>query len=59
MTQDEQTILMFRGLIASLSEQQQKNIRECEKVMRKMLADYPEEAIFALGLIGAELQLSI
>ncbi|TDB43340.1 hypothetical protein [Photorhabdus luminescens] len=59
MTQDEQTILMFRGLIASLSEQQQENIRECEKVMRRMLADYPEEAIFALGLIGAELQLSI
>ncbi|OWO82437.1 hypothetical protein B5C26_08580 [Photorhabdus luminescens] len=59
MTQDEQTILMFRGLIASLSEQQQENIRECEKAIRKMLADYPEEAIFAIGLIGAELQLSI
>ncbi|TDB48242.1 MULTISPECIES: hypothetical protein [Photorhabdus] len=59
MTRDEQTILMFRGLIASLSEQQQENIRECEKVIRKMLVDYPEEAILAIGLIGAELQLSI
>ncbi|MCT8345514.1 hypothetical protein LG003_22455 [Photorhabdus kleinii] len=59
MTQDEQTILMFRGLIASLSEQQQENVSTCEKVIRKMLVDYPEEAILAIGLIGAELQLSM
>ncbi|WP_445494035.1 hypothetical protein [Photorhabdus sp. SF281] len=59
MTTDEQTILMFRGLIASLPEQQQENCRACEKVMHKMLADYPDgEALLAIGLIGVELQIS-
>ncbi|KER01563.1 hypothetical protein LGZ99_24035 [Photorhabdus temperata] len=57
MTQDEQTILMFKGVIASLPEQQQENVSICKKVIRKMLADYPNgEAHLAIGLFCAELQ---
>ncbi|MGP9417383.1 hypothetical protein ACT3RT_00100 [Ewingella sp. AOP9-I1-14] len=57
MTQDQQTILMFKGLIASLPEQQQVKVKEAEKKIREILRDYPEgEATVAFGLIGAELQ---
>lgn len=57
MTQDQQTILMFKGLIASLPEESQLNVRQAEKVIRQLLTDYPDgEATIALGLVGAELQ---
>lgn len=57
MTQDQQTILMFKGLIASLPEESQAKVQEALKVLRQLMADYPEgEATVALGLIGAELQ---
>lgn len=58
MTQDQQTILMFKGLIASLSEESQVKVREAEKRLREVLADYPTgEAMVAFGLIGAEAQM--
>lgn len=58
MTQDQQTILMFKGLIASLPEESQVKVREAEKRLREVLADYPTgEAMVAFGLIGAEAQM--
>ncbi|WP_010245179.1 hypothetical protein [Pantoea agglomerans] len=57
MTQDQQTILMFKGLIASLPEESQAKVKQAEKVIRQLLTDYPDgEATVALGLVGAELQ---
>ncbi len=58
MTEDEQTLLMFKGLTASLNEQQQANLDHCLKVIRQLMDDYPEgEALIALGYIGAEQQM--
>lgn len=57
MTQDQQTILMFKGLIASLPEESQAKVKQAEKAIRQILTDYPDgEAIIAMGLVGAELQ---
>ncbi|CNI36976.1 Uncharacterised protein [Yersinia frederiksenii] len=58
MTQDQQVLLMFKGLIASQPEEVQAKVKEAEKRFRDVLADYPEgEAAVAFGLIGAELQI--
>lgn len=58
MTTDQQTLLMFKGLIASLPTETQAKVKHAEKLLRDVLADYPEgEATIAFGLIGAELQM--
>ncbi|MFA1615460.1 hypothetical protein ABME00_14705 [Citrobacter amalonaticus] len=57
MTQDQQTILMFKVLIASLPEETQVKVKQAEKAIRQLLTEYPDgEATIALGLVGAELQ---
>lgn len=58
MTPDQQTLLMFKGLIASLPEESQAKVKEAEAKLRGIIADYPGgEAMVAFGMIGAELQL--
>jgi len=58
MTADQQTLLMFKGLIASLPDESQVKVRDAEKRLREVLADYPAgEAMVAFGLIGAEAQM--
>ncbi|MCG3463945.1 hypothetical protein L7750_16860 [Xenorhabdus bovienii] len=58
MTEDEQTLLMFKGLVASLNEQQQRHVDNCLNTIRQLMDDYPEgEALIALGYIGAEQQM--
>ena len=58
MNYDEQTLLMFKGLVASLPEEQQAKVKEAEKKLRDVMADYPEgEAAIAFGLIGAQMQM--
>ena len=57
MTQDQQTILMFKGLIASLPEESQSKVKKAEQAIREVMTTYPDgEATIALGLVGAELQ---
>lgn len=57
MTQDQQTMLMFKGLIALLPEESQAKVKKAEQAFREVIATYPDgEATVALGLIGAELQ---
>jgi len=59
MTPGEQTALIFKGLIASLPDDQQQNVKHCIDVIQKLMADHPGgEAVVALGLIAAELQQS-
>lgn len=58
MTADQQTLLMFKGLIASLPEENQEKVKEAEAKLRGIIADYPGgEAVVAFGMIGAELQM--
>lgn len=57
MTQDEQTLLMFKGLVASLPPEQQRNVELCTAAIRQMMAEYPAgEGMLAVCLVGAELQ---
>ncbi|MMZ41793.1 hypothetical protein D3C81_178980 [compost metagenome] len=57
MTDDEQTLLMFRGLVASMAPAQQENYRAADAELRRILATYPGgEAFVALAALGAELQ---
>ncbi|CAI2407576.1 Uncharacterised protein [Serratia liquefaciens] len=57
MTDDQQTLLMFKGLIASLSEESQAKVKEAEERLRDVLSSYPDgEAMVAFGFIGAGLQ---
>jgi hypothetical protein len=57
MTRDDETVLLFKGLIASMPEEQQQSVKQCIDAIRKLLSDYPGgEAMVAIGLVGAELQ---
>lgn len=57
MTQDEETVLLFKGLIASMPEDKQQNVKQCIDVIRQLLSEHPDgEAMVAIGLVGAELQ---
>lgn len=57
MTEHEQTVLMFKGLVAQLPDERQKNVRDVEEKLRAILAEYPGgEALLAFGLIMAEMQ---
>lgn len=57
MNADQQTLLMFKGLIASMPEEAQAKVKQAEDKLRVVLSEYPEgEALVAFGLIGAQLQ---
>ncbi|WAT01511.1 hypothetical protein [Rouxiella chamberiensis] len=57
MTEEQQTILMFKGLIASLPADSQANFKDAEQKIQQVLDDYPDgEGTLALGFIGAQLQ---
>ncbi|QES77163.1 hypothetical protein F3Y08_04915 [Proteus mirabilis] len=58
MTQDEQTLLMFKGMVAELPEQSRAKVEHCIAEINKLLAEYPDgEALLAVGYIGAEQQM--
>ena len=57
MTQEEQTVLMAKGLIASLPEDKQQVAQQCIETIRSLLEAHPDgEALLALTLVGAEIQ---
>ncbi|VFS51229.1 hypothetical protein [Budvicia aquatica] len=56
MTEEEQTVLMFKGLIAELSEEQRSIVNAYIDQLDLMLADNSTEATIALGFVGARLQ---
>ncbi len=43
MTQDEQTLLMFKGIVAELPEQSRAKVEHCIAEINKLLAEYPDE----------------
>ncbi|PAV94006.1 hypothetical protein CJD50_22780 [Hafnia paralvei] len=57
MTEEEQTVLMAKGLIASLPKEKQQTAQQCIETIRSLLEAHPDgEALLALTLVGAELQ---
>lgn len=59
MSDDEVTLVLFKGVIADLPAEQQDTVRTCADKIRELVARYPGgEAVLALGLVGAELQLA-
>ena len=57
MTQEEQTVLMAKGLIASLPKEKQQTAQQCIETIRSLLEAHPDgEALLALTLVAAEIQ---
>lgn len=59
MTNDEETLLLFKGLMADLTDEQRQNVNTCIATLRAMLTKYSDgEAVLAIGFIGAEMQFT-
>lgn len=59
MGQDERAmVLMIKGAIAELPEDQRRKVQECYEQLQKLVADNGEEGGMALALLGAELAAS-
>jgi hypothetical protein len=57
MTEDQKTILMFKGMIASLPADQQGKVEQAAQEIKSIIADYPDgEAVVALGLVATQIQ---
>jgi hypothetical protein len=61
MTDDEQTLLLIKGSIASLTEAEQQIVRETAERLRATISvagqREPSAGLIALALVGAEAQL--
>lgn len=58
MTDDQITILAIKGAIAELPTEQAQKCAELATTIREMIVTHGEAAIYAIALIGAELQAS-
>lgn len=58
MTEEEQTVLMFKGLIAELTEEQRCIVNTYIDQVELMVTEHKAEAMIALGFVGARLQCS-
>ncbi|OBU07772.1 hypothetical protein AYY18_06000 [Morganella psychrotolerans] len=45
MTRDDETVLLFKGLIASMPEDKQQNVKQCLDAIRKLLSDPPTDIL--------------
>lgn len=58
MTYQEQTLLLIKGHITTLSPEQQSVVSDCAATIRDVLAKHPDgEGLTALALVGAEIEL--
>lgn len=56
MTQDQLTLLLIKGTIADLPDEDRQKVDEATRQVREVLAAYPEgHATLALALLSAEL----
>jgi len=55
MTNEEETVLMIRGEIASMSPEEQGRIKDAIEEIKRVRATYGDAADMAIALIGAEL----
>lgn len=57
LSEDQQTVLMIKGAIASLPESQHRQCMELYRAVGQLLSDAPDPiGTFVVALIGAELQ---
>lgn len=57
MTDEEQTLLLIRGQIASLPEDEQIRVKAIAETFRNALKAGGDHALVALALVGAEQQV--
>jgi hypothetical protein len=55
MTEEEQTLLVIRGTIAGLSEDDQNRVKSIAETLRNVLKAGEGHAAMAFALVGAEL----
>ena len=55
MSEQEMVLMLLRGAIAGLTEDQQVKVKECAEKIRAVVAEYGDAGSFALGLVGAEM----
>lgn len=48
-------LVLIRGMIASLSDEEQVHIKACATRLREVLKDYEDVGGYALALLGAEM----
>lgn len=56
MTQEEQMLLLIKGAISDLSQEEQDDIRGIANIFRNMVKE--SHAMLAFALVGAELAVS-
>lgn len=57
MTEDQQTLLLIRGTIAGMTEEQQRQVSEYAARLRQIANAKNAVGLVAYALVGAELQL--
>lgn len=55
---DNINVLLIRGVIAGLDEQQQARVKECADKLRAIVTEYGDQGLglMAIALVGTELQ---
>lgn len=56
MTEEQQTLLLIKGAISDLPEEQKVKVQRCAAELRKVIADGGQEGVMAFVLVGAEVQ---
>lgn len=57
MTPEQQTLLLIRGTIAGMTEEQQREVAEAAAKIREIANAQSDLGLMAFALVGAELQL--
>ena len=55
MTQEEMVLMMIRGVVSELPDEQRAKVNECSAKMRALIAEYGDEGKCAVVLVGAEM----
>lgn len=56
MTEEQQTLLMLKGTVASMAEDDRRRVEAAAADLREMVKIYGDHGIIALALVGAEMQ---
>ena len=56
MTAEEVVLTMIRGVISELPAEEQAKVKECAGKLRATIEEYGDTGMFAMALVGAEMQ---
>jgi len=59
ISEEEETVFMIKGIIASLPAEQQRRIGDIAGQIRSLVDNNKDNGLMALSLVGAEKQLSL